>query len=80
MKENTGRTLHDYLLEYRIEMAKNLLVTTAGSISSVADNTGFSSYSYFISRFKKETGLSPRKYRITYKNKNFKKSCFIHQR
>lgn len=71
MKENTGRTLHDYLLEYRIEMAKNLLVTTASGISAVADKTGFSSYSYFISRFKKETGLSPRKYRLIYKNKDF---------
>ena len=71
MKESTGSTLHDFLLGYRIEMAKNLLVTTVSSISTVADKTGFSSYSYFISRFKKECGMSPRQYRLAFKNKNF---------
>ncbi len=71
MKKSAGCTLHDYLLKYRIERAKNLLITTVGSINYVADRSGFSSCSYFISRFKKETGLSPRQYRIAYKNKDF---------
>lgn len=71
MKEATGRSLHCYLLDYRTEMAKNLLTTTNDSISTVAEKAGFSSYSYFISRFKKQTGCSPKQYRKLYKNFSF---------
>ena len=63
MKAVTKKTLHNYLLDYRIHIAKNLLVTTALNVTMVAEKTGFASYTYFIKLFRERTGLSPRQYR-----------------
>ncbi len=71
MKSVTGKTLHSYLLDYRVQMAKNFLITTNYPISIVAEKTGFISYSYFTSRFSQQTGISPKQYRKKYKNIGF---------
>ncbi|MBR2322859.1 MAG: helix-turn-helix domain-containing protein [Clostridia bacterium] len=63
VKAYTQKTLHGYLLDYRIQMAKNLLITTKLSITQIADKTGFTSYTYFIKLFREKTGQSPLKYR-----------------
>lgn len=63
IKAYTQKTLHAYLLDYRIQMAKNLLVTTTLSITQIAEKTGFLSYTYFIKLFREKTGYSPLKYR-----------------
>lgn len=63
MKQHTGKTLHVYLIEYRLHMAKNYLITTNLSITQVAERAGFASYSYFIKLFRERTGLSPHKWR-----------------
>lgn len=63
MKQFTGQTLHGYLLEYRLHMAKEYLITTAVTVTAVAEKTGFSSYSYFIKLFRERTGQSPARYR-----------------
>jgi AraC-like DNA-binding protein len=63
LKAVTKKTLHNYLLNYRIHIAKNLLVTTALNVTMVAERTGFASYTYFIKLFRERTGLSPRQYR-----------------
>ncbi len=63
MKVATQKTLHGYLLDYRIQMAKNLLVSTAISVTLIAEKTGFSSYTYFIRLFRERTGQSPLQYR-----------------
>ena len=56
-------TPREYLLQLRITMAKNLLRNTGKSLSEIAFSCGFESQSYFSYVFKKETGLSPKKYR-----------------
>lgn len=71
MKAVTGKTLHSYLIDYRIQMAKNYLITTNYPISTVAEKTGFLSYSYFTSRFSQKTGFSPKQYRKKHKNIGF---------
>lgn len=43
--------------------AKQLLITKDYSIARIAADCGFSSQSYFNYSFKKQTGLSPLKYR-----------------
>ncbi len=63
IKSYTQKTLHAYLLDYRIQMAKNLLVATTLSVTQIAEKTGFSSYTYFIRLFRERTGQSPLKYR-----------------
>ena len=61
--EYYGITPSDYILKIRISAAKQLLITKDDSIARIAADCGFSSQSYFNYSFKKQTGLSPLKYR-----------------
>ena len=63
MKKHTGKTLHQYLLNYRIRYAKNLLITTDTDIGTIAWKCGFNTSAYFIKIFKSHTGLTPGEYR-----------------
>ncbi|MBQ7097350.1 MAG: helix-turn-helix transcriptional regulator [Clostridia bacterium] len=57
------KTPREYLLQIRLSMSKNLLRNTGKSLSEIAFLCGFESQAYFSYVFKKETGLSPKKYR-----------------
>ena len=63
MKKATGETLHNYLVHYRIRMAKNFLITTDWDIATVAWKCGFNSDAYFIKQFKTRTGITPKQFR-----------------
>lgn len=63
MKQQTGETLHQYLLRYRIRIAKNKLITTNADIGTIAWKCGFNSAAYFIKIFKSYTGITPKQYR-----------------
>ena len=62
-KESTTLSPYDYLLSVRLDKAKELLVNSDIPISDIAYRCGFNSTSNFIYFFKKETGLSPLKFR-----------------
>jgi AraC family transcriptional activator of pyochelin receptor len=51
----------DFLINYRLEHAHDLLLNTQKSISEVAYETGYTSPSYFGKAFKKKYGFSPKK-------------------
>lgn len=51
-----------YVRNLQIEHAKELLATNRFSITEVAEKCGFENIYYFSTVFKKETGLSPKKY------------------
>ena len=63
IKAATGRTLHQTILDYRIRIAKNELITTDADIGTVAWRCGFNSTAYFIKQFKAHTGITPKQYR-----------------
>ena len=63
----------NYLINKRIEEAKNLLATTNHSIRDISSIVGFSNSSYFSQMFKKSTGTSPRGYKISHSNLKIKK-------
>ncbi len=63
IRQETGRTLHQYLAYYRVHIAKNLLVTTEYDIEEIAWRAGFSSAAYFIKTFRTDTTMTPKKYR-----------------
>ncbi len=63
MKEATGESLHQYLLHYRLRMAKNALISTDRDISTISWQCGFNSPAYFIKQFKAQNGLTPLQYR-----------------
>lgn len=61
--QNLGLSLGRFVRRVRISHACKLLTTTEGSVTEIAANSGFASLYSFSRTFKKETGLSPLKYR-----------------
>ena len=63
MIQHTGMTLHQYVLQSRLDYAMTLLHTTDKSVNEIALELGFYSLSHFSNYFKKETGTTPVLYR-----------------
>ena len=61
-REKAGCGPINYLIELRIEKAKQLIHTSEMNVSEIAAALGFSSPHYFSRQFKKITGMSPREY------------------
>ena len=62
-RENYGVSFLDYLMLYRVSIAKMMLSTETVSISEIAERVGFLDASYFSRCFKKIVGTSPVEYR-----------------
>jgi len=62
MKRATGKTLHEFLLDHRLKIAKNLLLTTELDVNTIAWKCGFNSTAYFIKQFKARIGTTPKQY------------------
>lgn len=58
------RNFSDYLTAVRVERAKKLLLETDAGMELVAQQSGFSSSSYFIRVFRESVGMTPRQYRV----------------
>jgi YesN/AraC family two-component response regulator len=69
-KNEMGITIHQYLISFRIEHAKQLLINTDYSIENVAFCCGFYNVIYFRTIFKKNTGLTPTTFRDYYGKQN----------
>lgn len=63
-KEYTKKNYNAYLTELKIDYAKKLLVSSNLNITEVCFASGFASISNFMRVFKKQTGVSPKTYRI----------------
>lgn len=68
-KNEMGISIHQYLVSYRIEHAKHLLINTDYSIEYIAFCSGFYNVIYFRTIFKKNTGLTPSIFRDYYSGK-----------
>lgn len=62
-KSETGQTLNQYLTEYRMEKAKQLLSDPKYKISEISSKVGYTDGNYFGKSFKKYSGFSPSEYR-----------------
>ncbi len=62
-KQQCGCTCIEYLLNYRLKMAQELLANTSLKVSEVAGHCGFKYDSYFIRQFTGHLGISPSKFR-----------------
>lgn len=62
-KNETGQTLNQYLTEYRMEKAKQLLGDPRYKITDISSKVGYNDGNYFGKSFKKYSGLSPSEYR-----------------
>ena len=62
-KDETGKTLTEYIRDKRIKHAQYLLSTTHLQIQTVALHCGIMDVQYFSKIFKKQTGKTPKEYR-----------------
>ena len=62
-RESIRQSPTDYLIEYRVQVAKKLLETTNLSITEIALRCGFNSNSYFTKIFHRSCGKTPNAYR-----------------
>lgn len=58
-KESLGRAPHQYLLALRLERARRLLEATGGSLSDIAQRTGFADQAHLTRLFKRAFGTTP---------------------
>ncbi len=63
-KRTTGTTPHQYLIKFRVERAKTLLVKDNLPLIEVGLQTGFSHQSHFTRLFRRVTGITPNAYRL----------------
>lgn len=63
MKPYTQGGVAGYIKEKRLSKAKELLKSTDMTVTEISDATGFSDYNYFLRSFKKQFGVSAKKYR-----------------
>ncbi len=62
-KNETGNTLNQYITEFRMDRAKQLLVDPRNKVSEISERVGYNDGNYFGKSFKKIVGLSPSEYR-----------------
>jgi AraC-like DNA-binding protein len=65
-KRCVGMSIQTYLIEQRVKLGLNALVTSTEPISGIAETTGFIDQAYFNRRFKAVYGLNPLKLRKKY--------------
>lgn len=62
-KQSIGTAPYQYLLQQRVERAKQLLKQPDRSITNIAFLCGFSSHSHFSKQFRQLAGVTPKAYR-----------------
>jgi len=63
MRQHTGQTIYQYLLNYRIDKAAQLIRSSELPFSEIAEQTGFLNTSHFSHSFKKRTRKTPSEFR-----------------
>ena len=65
-QNETGKTLHDFLTEFRLRRAKHTLRQFDTPLEEIARASGYSAVSAFIRMFTRSTGVHPRDYRLAH--------------
>lgn len=62
-KAQTGKTISQFIIEKKLNVAKELIKTTDKSLTEISEQLNFESIHYFTKFFKKHVGLSPSVFR-----------------
>ncbi|MCY9656465.1 AraC family transcriptional regulator [Paenibacillus chondroitinus] len=62
-KQSVGISFSHYLIQYRMEIAKQLLSNPEYKAYEIPELVGYTDYPHFTKSFKKVYGLTPREYR-----------------
>jgi len=73
-KKEHGMTFRDYLVQYRIRKAQQLLHNPNASVQDIAYTVGFRDPSYFTRMFRRLVGMSPSRYKEHCRNQTEKPS------
>lgn len=65
-KKETGKNFMEYVMELRIQHAKQYLIQTDLTVDDIAKEVGYTDIKYFSKLFKKLTGLNPSEFRKLY--------------
>ena len=71
-RQNSGESLHAYVIQRRMEFAASLLQEGKYNISEVAGLSGYSNLSHFSDSFRKKYGVLPKKYVVSLQTENEK--------
>lgn len=61
-------TVKEFILNERINLAKERLLYSDSKMTHIAEQTGFGNYAHFSKVFKKKSGISPSEYKRTVKH------------
>lgn len=75
-KKETGTTIWEFVLRFRVERAANLLKYSEYSLSEISDYVCFNSQSHFGKVFKQFKHMSPGHYRKEYQQKEFSQGFY----
>ena len=67
-KEETGLSVTEYIINKKIDTAKNMLIYSDYPISQISEILAYPSQSYFTEIFRKTTGMTP----VTFRNKHIR--------
>lgn len=62
IRKRTNKNISQYIREFKLDYALKLINLGERNIQFIADETGFNSFSYFSTSFKKYIGVSPSDY------------------
>ena len=62
-KKETGKALSEYIMEQKIERAKELIDKAEEPIGNISSRLGYSNFSYFSEIFRRLTGVLPSEYK-----------------
>jgi len=62
-REETGTGFREYLSDYRVQKAAELMLTSTQPVHRIADSVGYTQYKLFLAHFKRLYGKTPMEYR-----------------
>ena len=65
-KKIYGKPVYQFLIEYKMELAKKLLSENSYNVNEVSIKLGYSTASHFITAFKNKYGLTPKNFKKNY--------------
>ena len=63
-KETTGQSFNEYLISYRLNKARQMLISSDDKLIDIANSCGFNNQSYFTRAFVKRYQTTPLEYRM----------------
>jgi AraC family transcriptional activator of pyochelin receptor len=61
-KEMYGEPIYKYILSYKLELSRHLLMSKKYSVKEISYQMGYSAPTHFVVAFKKKYGVTPKKY------------------